>query len=135
MNAYGSYALYYQSELLSDRSAVDIVWVGTVQAVLIILLGVVTGPLYDRGYIRSMLASGSFLVVFGMMMTSLSTKYYQIILAQGVCVGIGSGITYVPCLAMVASAFTTKRPLAIALATSGAAIGMSASQVCVRRPS
>lgn len=88
MNAYGSYALYYQSGLLSDRSAVDIVWVGTVQAVLIILLGVVTGPLYDRGYIRSMLAIGSFLVVFGRMMTSLSTKYYQIILAQGVCVGV-----------------------------------------------
>ena len=58
------------------------------------------------------------------MMLSLSTEYYQIILSQGVCLGIGSGILYVPSLALVAASFTTKRPLAVTLVTAGSSIGM-----------
>ena len=58
------------------------------------------------------------------MMLSLSAKYYQIILSQGICLGIGSGILYVPSLALVAASFTTKRPLAVTLVTAGSSIGM-----------
>lgn len=124
LNAYGAYVSYYETNLLQGYSASDIAWPGTLQAVLIIAVGVLTGPLFDRGYIRSLMIFGSFMVVFGMMMLSLSSKYYQIILSQGLCVGIGSGIVYVPSLALVAGSFEAdKRPIAIALATCGAAIG------------
>lgn len=44
-------------------------------------------------------------------------------LAQGVCVGIGSGMVYVPSLAMVSISFVKHRALALATVTSGAAIG------------
>lgn len=44
-------------------------------------------------------------------------------LAQGVCVGIGSGMVYVPSLAMVSISFVEHRALALATVTSGAAIG------------
>lgn len=122
--AYGSYVSYYQSSLLAGYSSTDIAWPGTLQAVLIIAVGVLTGPLFDRGYIRSLLLVGSFLVVFGMMMLSLSSEYYQIILAQGVCVGIGSGLVYVPSLAMVTFSMSPKnRPLGLACVTNGVAIG------------
>jgi hypothetical protein len=39
---------------------------------------------------------GSILQTFGMMMTSVSTQYYQILLAQGVCTSIGMSAIYVP---------------------------------------
>lgn len=39
---------------------------------------------------------GSFLQVLGLMMTSLSTKYYQVLLAQGICTSIGMSAIYVP---------------------------------------
>lgn len=124
VNAYGSYVTYYQSSLLKGYSSTDIAWPGTLSAVLITAVGVFTGPLFDRGYIRSLLLVGSFMVVFGMMMLSLSSSYYQIVLAQGVCVGIGSGLVYVPSLAMVSFSITPKnRPLALACVTNGAAIG------------
>lgn len=124
LNAIGSYQNYYQDVLLKNESPSNLAWIGTLQAVLIILLGVFSGPLFDKGFISSLLIVGSLLVVFGMMMTSLGTEYYQILLAQGLCVGLGSGIIYVPCLAMVGSSFPPRtRVLAIALATSGAAVG------------
>lgn len=89
--------------------------------------GVISGPIYDHGYIRELLFVGTFLTVFGVMMLSLATEFFHVLLAQGFCVGIGSGILYTPCIALVASCFHNKRALAICLATSGTAVGKSAS--------
>lgn len=71
------------------------------QAWLLILVGVLSGPLFDLGYFRPMLYLGNFLVVFGIMMLSLCTKYWQVFLAQGVCMGLGAGLLYIPSLALV----------------------------------
>ena len=56
-------------------------------------------------------------------MTSLGSSFYQIFLAQGVCVGLGQGITYIPCLALISTYFTTKRPIAIGIAAVGSSVG------------
>lgn len=45
------------------------------------MVGIISGPLVDSGYIRSLTVVGSFLTVFGMMMTSLATNYYQVCLS------------------------------------------------------
>ncbi|CAI7613421.1 unnamed protein product [Penicillium glandicola] len=60
--------------------------------------------------------------VLGVMMLSLAHKYYQILLAQGVCVSVGSEILYVPSISLVASRFQQRRPLAMFITTSGTAI-------------
>ena len=56
-------------------------------------------------------------------MLSLASEYYQVLLAQGVCVGIGSAILYVPSISLVASRFERRRPLAVFVATSGTSVG------------
>lgn len=72
-----------------------------------------------------MLVIGSFLVVLGLFMLSLSTAYYQIFLSQGVCVGIGGGLLYVPSLALVSKSFHKKRAIAMGIVTCGVGLGMS----------
>jgi len=94
-----------------------------VQAFLVVFIGVFTGPLFDMGYLRVMIVTGCFLTVFGMMMTSLATTFYQVFLAQGICVGLGEGITYIPCLALISTYFTTRRPIAIGVAAVGSSVG------------
>lgn len=74
---------------------------------------------------KHMMVAGVALLIFGIMMTSIATKYYQIILAQGVAFGLGSGLVCVPALGFVSSSFTTKRPYAVGLTTVGASIGLS----------
>lgn len=86
-------------------------------------IGAFAGPLYDKGYLRSMLISGSFFIVFGLMMTSISTEYYQVFLAQGVSVGLGCGLLLIPSMAVLAGYFTTKRALVIGIAASGGSMG------------
>jgi hypothetical protein len=41
------------------------------------LVGALTGGLYDAGYFRELLWVGSFLIVFGQMMLSLCTEFWQ----------------------------------------------------------
>jgi MFS family permease len=94
-----------------------------VQAWLLIVIGVLSGPLFDLGYFRSMLLVGNFLVVFGIMMLSLSTTYWQVFLSQGLCMGLGAGLLYIPSLALVGIWFDKKRALALGIVMSGIAVG------------
>ena len=119
---FGAFQEYYQRDLLASYSPSAISWIGTVNATFLISTGVLAGPLFDRGYVRQLMLLGCFMAVFGEMMLSLSTKYYQIMLAQGFCSGIGAGLVYVPTIAMVSTTFTTKRALAMGVVTSGASV-------------
>src|SRR3569833_3407096 len=58
-----------------------------------------------------------------MMMTSIATQYWQIFLAQGLCVGLGTGCLFLPSVAIAATYFTTKRALAIGIVAAGGSIG------------
>ncbi|KAJ3546416.1 hypothetical protein NM208_g2018 [Fusarium decemcellulare] len=123
LSAYGSYEKYYETALLASTPSTTIAWVGTLQGVILIMGGVVTGPIFDRGYFRELLIIGTIVTVFGVMMLSLAHHYYQVLLAQGVCIGIGSAILYVPSISLVASRFQRRRALAVFFATSGTAVG------------
>lgn len=96
--------------------------------------GIFADPLYDRGFLRSLVSSGSSLTVLGMMTTSIASSYYQIFLAQGVCVGLGMGFTYVPILGEVSMQFSKKkRPIALGLCSTGACVGGVILPIVVRQ--
>ena len=109
--------------MLSAQTASNISWIGSIQAFLLLIIGVATGPIYDAGYFRTLVAVGSFLVVFGMMMTSICKDYWQVMLAQGLCVGFGSGCLFIPSVAIVSTYFTTKKSFATGIAASGSSLG------------
>lgn len=119
----GVYQTFYEQILLPNETSSNISWIGSIQAFLLVFIGVFTGPLFDRGYLRSLLVAGSFGVVFGMMMTSLCDKYWQVVIAQGVLVGLGCGCLFVPCVAIIPSYFSTKKALAQGIAASGSSLG------------
>jgi MFS family permease len=64
------------------------------------------------------------------MMLSLCQEYWQVFLAQGIVVGFGGGMLYIPAVAMVTTQFTTRRPIAVGLASSGSSIGRSVLFPC-----
>lgn len=70
-----------------------------------------------------MLFAGNFLVVLGLFMLSLAREYYQVFLAQAVCIGIGAGLLYIPSLALIGLSFSSKRSIAQGIATAGIAVG------------
>lgn len=60
------YQTYYESGDLYTETSSNISWIGSVQAFCVLLVGAFVGPVYDRGYLRSLLIVGTFFMVVGM---------------------------------------------------------------------
>jgi len=121
INSFGVFQTYYVTTLNHPPS--DISWVGSVQIFLLFFVGTFSGRATDAGYFRIVIAFGSLLQLLGVFMTSLSTRYWQLFLAQGLCTGLGNGLLFCPTLSLMSTYFTKKRSLAIGIAASGSATG------------
>ncbi len=130
-NAFGVFQTFYQTEILKNNTASQISWVGSVQSFLLIAIGVLTGPAYDAGYFKALIWTGSFLVVFGFIMTSFCTSYWQVMLTQGLVIGIGCGCLFIPSVAILPQYFSKRRALANGIAASGSSFGKINSTVAV----
>ncbi|UKZ77003.1 hypothetical protein TrVFT333_004719 [Trichoderma virens FT-333] len=133
VNSFGVYQAYYESDLLSSRSPSEISWIGTFQGFLLVCFGIVGGPLFDYGYFHYLMVVGSLLIVVGLMTLSLATTYWQIFLAQGLCIGLGAGCLFAPSIAIVATYFSTKRALATGITAAGGSIGSVIYPIVLRR--
>ncbi|KAI0012432.1 MFS general substrate transporter [Xylariaceae sp. FL0662B] len=123
LNTFGVFQTFYESGTLFTASSSNISWIGAIQGFLLLLIGFLVGPIFDRGHLRLLLTIGTVAVVFGLMILSIATQYWHALLAQGVSIGIGSGCLFIPCISILPSYFTTKLGLAIGLASSGSSIG------------
>ena len=123
LNTYGAYQTFYESGELFMSSSSTISWIGSLQSFLLLLVGTLTGPVYDAGYIYHLLWTGSFTIVFGQMMLSLCHTYWQALLAQAFCIGMGCGCLFIPGVAILSTYFNTRLALAVGLAASGSSMG------------
>lgn len=121
INSFGVFQTYYVEAL--SRPPSDISWVGSIQVFLLFFIGTWTGRLTDAGYFKEVIILGTFLQVFGIMMASLSTQYWQLFLAQAICVGLGNGCLFTPMVSLVSTYFSKKRSLAIGVVACGSATG------------
>ncbi|EKJ70956.1 hypothetical protein FPSE_08870 [Fusarium pseudograminearum CS3096] len=119
--SFGIFEQYYHQELGFSLSSTS--WIGSIHLFFLFALSTISGRLFDAGYFRHLLIIGSFLQLLGLFMASISTEYWHLFLAQGVCSGIGAGLAYCPVMACVSTYFTKKRAFAIAVVTSGSATG------------
>ncbi|KAI1338998.1 major facilitator superfamily domain-containing protein [Xylariaceae sp. FL0016] len=120
INTFGVFQTYYERTLLRGSSASAIAWIGSIQGFCFFAIGVVVGPAWDAGHCRSLLVAGTLLIAAGFMATSLSGAYWQILLAQGLCVGLGTSCLYIPSIALVPQYFDRdRRAWAMGLATMG----------------
>ncbi|KAH8672891.1 major facilitator superfamily domain-containing protein [Tricladium varicosporioides] len=123
VNSFGVFQTFYEANFLKLESPSNISWVGSSQTFLILVGAALVGPFFDRGYLRTLIQLGSFLVVFGTMMVSLCTHYWQVFLAQGIVVGLGLGCLFLPSVAVLAHYFAKKKSAALGIASAGGSLG------------
>jgi len=123
--SFGVYQDFYTLHYLTNESSSAISWIGSVNAFLATSFGIVAGMLYDRGYFYHLMIGGSSLESFSLFMLSLCQpgQYYQILLAQGIGLGIAQGLMYIPAVAVVSHYFQQRRTLAMSLVSCGSAVG------------
>ncbi|KAF5024491.1 hypothetical protein F66182_3431 [Fusarium sp. NRRL 66182] len=89
--SFGTFQTMYEYDQLPSYTPFEISVIGSLQTFLMVFLGLIVGPIYDSGYFHHLLAAGSVLIVVGTVLQSLSTRYWQYILTQGLMVGVGAG--------------------------------------------
>ncbi|KIV88723.1 hypothetical protein PV10_08377 [Exophiala mesophila] len=132
--SFGTFQTYYTSEggLQDTSSTSAVAWIGSIQAFLLLFGAAFMGRYFDMGYYRQLLVSGTCLIVFGVMMTSLATKYYQVLLSQGICLGFGTSCLLVPSVGLPSTWFERKRGLAVGIVSSGASVAGIILPIVVR---
>ncbi|TDZ40798.1 Aspyridones efflux protein apdF [Colletotrichum trifolii] len=65
-------------------------------------------------------------------MTSLSETYWQILLSQGFCTGIGLGLMFMPTISVISSYFKKRRAIALTISASGTGVGGTAFPATVQ---
>ncbi|GAW17816.1 hypothetical protein ANO14919_072830 [Xylariales sp. No.14919] len=121
INSFGVFQSYY-TELLG-RPPSDVSWIGSITVFLTFFTATFTGRLVDAGFLRPILVVGTAFLALGIFTTSAATEYYQLILAQGFTIGIGSGCLFCAAITTVATYFSTKRNFAIGLTAAGSVTG------------
>ena len=121
INSFGVFQTYYVITLKEPPSAIS--WVGSVQIFLLFFIGTFSGRATSYGLFRTTFITGSILQLLGVFMTSLSTKYWHLFLAQGILTGLGNGLVFCPTISVASTYFSTKKSLALGLVASGTATG------------
>ena len=121
VNSFGLFQVYYSSSL--NQSQATISWIGGTQIFLMMFVGTFSGRALDAGYYYHVVVPGLALQVLGVFLTSVASQYWQLLITQGICQGIGSGLAFTPTMALVSTYFTSKRALAVCGMSSGTATG------------
>lgn len=102
LNSFGSFQTYYEQTMPEVAPSV-ISWIGSLQIWLTMIGGLFTGRLLDAGFFVPTFFVGAVLQVLGLFLMSICTKYWQLMLTQGLLTGLGGGIFFTPALALVAT--------------------------------
>ncbi|KAJ5374588.1 Major facilitator superfamily domain general substrate transporter, partial [Penicillium concentricum] len=123
INCIGVFQAYYERHQLSEFSTSTITWITSLETFTMFFCGPIFGTLFDSYGPRWILLLGTILHVFGLMMASLSTEYYQFILAQGICSPIGASAIFNACVNSVTTWFSKRRAFALGITASGSSLG------------
>lgn len=122
INSFGLFETYYVDTMHLGSSS-QVAWIGSLQVFILFGMGTFSGRATDAGFFKLTFVIGSVIQLVGIFMTSLCKTYWQVLLAQGVCVGIGNGLVFVPSVALASTYFLKNRSLALGVAASGSATG------------
>ncbi|KAJ7191955.1 MFS general substrate transporter [Mycena pura] len=127
--AFGVQEDFYVRVYLTNHTPSSIGWIASFQLMMPFLLSPVSGKIFDNGGFHALEITGGLVFTFSVFMLSLAKpgQYYQVgsmnSLYQGVGMGIGLGLTFLPTIGIVVHHFKRKRGLASGIVLSGSSAG------------
>ncbi|KZT63571.1 MFS general substrate transporter [Daedalea quercina L-15889] len=111
------------SSRFRDQSLARIGYVGGIGVGFTFIVGPFTNVLVTRLGMRATIALGVVLVATSFELASISDRYWQLLLSEGILFGIGASFAYIPSIGLPSQWFSKRRSLATALSSSGSGIG------------
>ncbi|KIO16962.1 hypothetical protein M407DRAFT_33392 [Tulasnella calospora MUT 4182] len=123
----------YEESVLPNTSPSAIAWIGSIQYALCFMPGLLSGRLFDLGYLHIPLAIASIVQVSATILVAECTKYWHFLLVQGLVTGLANGFIYDPAMPIVSHWFRKRRSTGIGIVAAGAAVGGSVVSIVVRQ--
>lgn len=130
VNSFGAFQAYYTAILPQTPSTIS--WIGSTQACLLFVVGMFSGRAFDAGLFRPTIIIGIAIQIVGIFTMSAAKNFWQLLMTQGICTGIGGGIFFVPIMSLCSTYFAKRRGMAIGIVTSGNSAGGIIYPIVVR---
>ncbi|KAL8850382.1 MAG: hypothetical protein Q9221_004702 [Calogaya cf. arnoldii] len=121
-----------ESTLLPTYSASTIALISSTKIAILYASGLFFSPLFNTHGPRWLLLLGSAMHLYGWMMASFSTHYYQKYLSQ-VCSALGASCIYYAAAGAITTWFLRRRTMAFGIAATGAGVGGIVIPIMVER--
>lgn len=121
-NIFGVFQTYYSTQLLPTYSAFALSWIGSTQIATIYTVSNLCSRVFDVHGARTLLVAGCVLSTFCLIMTSLAKTYVEVLLAQGIGLGIGMALQFYPIATVPTHWFNRRRTIAIGIVFSGSSL-------------
>ncbi|GJD01006.1 riboflavin transporter MCH5 [Colletotrichum higginsianum] len=122
-NSIGVFQTYYVNHALRQYSSSTISWITSFMQWTLNFMPIVWGFAFDKYGARWILVFGTVTYVFGMMMVSLATEYYQFFLAQSIVCPIGASAVTSASMSCLVTWFHRRRATAFGIMMSGSSFG------------
>ncbi|KAL6836034.1 major facilitator superfamily domain-containing protein [Trichoderma sp. SZMC 28015] len=123
MNSIAVFQAYTLSHQLKDHSEGTVGWIFSIYTWLAFFGGVYIGPVFDKYGPRWLVIAGCVCTVGALIGMSFCTELWQFILSFGILGGMGTSLTFTPCIAAVGHWFKARRGFATGLASTAGGIG------------
>ncbi|KAJ3261714.1 hypothetical protein HK103_004665 [Boothiomyces macroporosus] len=114
---------YIKDPMFTGYSTSEISLIGSFTTAGMPFFAIPAGNLVDRFGHRTVGIVGGVLYMLSLVLASLSCNYWQLLLTQGVMLGLTISIAYFPALTIVSQWFDKKKGLATGIAVGGSGIG------------
>lgn len=119
----GVFLEHYKAGPLAQYTASQISWITSMQVFFQVGGSAIWGRFYDSYGPRWLLLIGTPIYCLGLMMLSLSNKYYQTVLCQSILSSLGSGAIFAASLTSTTSWFSKRRATVFGIVNSGSSAG------------
>ncbi|KAI9298028.1 MFS general substrate transporter [Neoconidiobolus thromboides FSU 785] len=120
----GIYIKYYADELFKDKVSLSTIsLIATLNTALFTLLALFSGRFADEIGYRKATLIGSVIYSLGLLLASFSFEVWHLFLTQGIMVGIGGSITFLPAVSAPSQWFNKHIGLATGVVVAGSGIG------------
>jgi MFS family permease len=107
----------------SPQPTSTVAWTSSTEIFMLFAGGWIYGKAFDSFGPRYLLLVGSLFHVLGLMMTSISSKFYHIFLAQRLCTSAGASAVFYASMNSVSTWFMKKRATAMGIIAFGSSLG------------
>ncbi|KAI7826504.1 major facilitator superfamily domain-containing protein [Gamsiella multidivaricata] len=126
-HTFGVYQEFYSSPsaepFLRNTSPQDIAMIGTLATTFTYLLGAFSGRFADRAGYRISAVLGAVIMGAGLIGASFANSLPGLYVSQGVVLGVGSSLVYLPAVSCPAHWFERYRSIAIGIVVCGSGLG------------